>query len=183
MQTLRPWSTESSERRWAISIACACFIILISLPFWPEKKNISEGKKFTEESIVKKQTMPFNALPQTSLKTTPKPALSHTKQDNKKIILTVKPRSTPTKTSQKNSQPIASQAYFIQAGAFRDKNHAKKLQKKLTQKHWPVIIQKKKHLYAVQIGPYKNKKNANLVKKQLSYKEKIKGFITHHAYP
>lgn len=183
IQNLRPWSTELSERRWAIGIACACFIILISLPFWPEKKNVPEGEKLVKESIVNKQAMPFTPPQKTRLKATLKPVQSHTKQDNKKHILATKPRSTPIKTTQKNSPSISSQAYFIQAGAFRDENHAKKLKKKLTQKHWPVIIQKKKHLYAVQIGPYENKRKANLAKKQLSYKEKIKGFVTHHAYP
>ncbi|MDQ6967179.1 MAG: SPOR domain-containing protein [Mariprofundaceae bacterium] len=183
MSTLRPWSAESSERKWAVGIAVVCFIILTSLPFWPEKKHDFEEKKLTNAIMASKQIAAVNIEKKSLPKTTLKPSLAHTKQVSKKTIISVKTHTTAIQTTQKNTPPISSQAYFIQVGAFQDKKYAAKLQNKLIKKHWPVIILKKKRLYAVQVGPYKNKLKANNIKKQLAHKEKIKGFITHHAYP
>ncbi len=183
MQALRPWSTESSERRWAMGIAVVCFIILITLPFWSEKKHASEEIKHPDTALASKQTTAVNIQKHSPTKIISKPAESHSKQAIKETINPVKNHTTPIQNTQKNTTLISSQAYFIQVGAFQDKSHAQKLQKQLIKKHWSVIILKKKHLYAVQIGPYKNKEKANRIKKQLSDKEKVNGFVTHHAYP
>lgn len=183
MLILRPWSTESPERRWAMRIAIVCFIILIALPFLPEVERHTEEKNLAKTNITNKQITPINAQKTTSINTIVKPAPLHTKQDSKKTIIPVKPHIIIIKNTQKHTSPISSQGYFIQVGAFKDQNHAQKLQKQLIKKRWSVIIQKKKHLYAVQVGPYKNRTTANKIKKQLFSKTKINGFITHHAYP
>lgn len=185
MQVLHPWSAGSSERKWAISITVACFIILITLPFWPEKERGSSEKKLPAVALTSKQE-PVAPIQKDPPKKTLKPALSQAKQNAKKAAAPVTTRITtpaPTQKTQKNAPPISSKAYFIQVGAFQSHSHAQKLQRQLIKKHWPVIIQKKKRLYAVQIGPYKHKEKANSIKTQLSHKEKLNGFVTHHVYP
>jgi len=183
MPALRPWSTESPERKWAMRIAIVCFMILIALPLLPEVKHHTEEKELTKTSITNKPLTAIKEQKITPIKTILKPAPLHTKQDSKKTITPVKPHVKIIKTAQKNTAPVSSQGYFIQVGAFKDQSHAQKLQKQLLKKQWPAIIQKKKHLYAVQVGPYKNKTTANKIKNKLFSKTKINGFITHHAYP
>jgi len=185
MSTLRPWSTKSSEQKWAIAVAIGCFIILLTLPFWSGNKQNPENKGHQVQvaNVTSQQIAPIRTQKAPPKKVTTKPAVSHTKQDSKKVAISAKPHVTPIQKTKKTVVSKVSQAYFIQVGAFQDKTHAQKLQKRLLKKRWPVIIQKKKRFYAVQIGPYKQKEKANSIKKQISHKEKINGFITHHAYP
>lgn len=188
MSTLRPWSTKSSEQKWAIAVAIGCFIILITLPFWSGDKQNPENKDHQVQApnisnVASQPTAPINTQKTPVKKITTKPVISHTKQEPKKSVLPVKPHVTPIQNKTKSIVSKASQAYFIQVGAFQDKAHATKLQKQLLKKRWPVIIQKKKRFYAVQVGPYKQKEKAKRIKKQISHKEKMNGFITHHAYP
>ena len=185
MSALRPWSTKSSEQTWAIAVATGCFIILIALPFWSESKQASQNKVHQAQAphIASQKIAPISTQKIPPKKATTKPAVSHTKQAAKKAVVSAKPRVMPIQNKTKPMVTKALQAYFIQVGAFQDKAHAQNLKKRLLKKHWPVIIQKKKRFYAVQIGPYKQKEKANSIKKQISHKEKINGFITHHAYP
>jgi cell division septation protein DedD len=183
--TLRPWSTKSSEQKCAIAIASGCFVILISLPFWPEGHQSSEDKLAKVEKIAVpiKQATPVNTQKSPPKKVSAKAIISHTKQATKKAAVSTRPHVAPVQITKKTITPHSSQAYFVQVGAFQDKTHAQNLKKQLLKKHWSVIIQKKKRFYAVQVGPYQQREKANRVKKQLSHKEKMNGFITHHAYP
>ncbi len=185
MQRLRPWSTKSTEQKWAIVVASGCFIILITLPFWSGDKHSHESKPSNVKTltVTKHQTPPINIQKITPKKAAAKASVPHTKQDTKKSIISEKPSVTALKITKKTVVPNISQAYFVQVGAFQNKMHAQNLQKRLLKKQWPVIIQKKKRFYTVQLGPYKQREKANSIKKQLSHKEKINGFVTHHAYP
>jgi len=177
MQRLRPWSTKSTEQKRAIAVASGCFIILITLPLWSGDKHNPENKVNTVKSLsITSQQIPPK-------KAAAKPVVPHATQDTKKATTFENPPVTAVQITKKTVVSNTSQAYFIQVGAFQDKMHAKNLQKRLLKKHWPVIIQKKKRFYAVQVGPYKQREKTNSIKKQLSHKEKINGFVTHHAYP
>ncbi len=185
MPILRPWSTKSSEQKWAITIACGCFAILISLPFLPEGHQRPEDKHAKVEKIAVpiKQATPAYSQKTPPKKASPKTIIPHIKQETKKVTVSAKPHVTPIQIAKKTMMPHSSQAYFVQVGAFQDKAHAQNLKKQLLKKHWAVIIQKKKRFYAVQLGPYQQREKANSMKKQLSHQEKMNGFITHHAYP
>ena len=184
MQTLRPWSTKLPERNWAMGIAVVCFSILIALPFLPDEKSHVLEKKHADATSTSHQVAVSSIQKDSSTKKSiSKPVALHAKQVIKKNITPVKAHPKSIQKPQKNTVSISAQAYFIQVGAFQDKKHAQNLQKRLIKKHWASIIQKKKSLYAVQIGPYKNKEKASRIKKQLSDKEKMSGFVTHHAYP
>lgn len=185
MLTLRPWSTKSSEQKWAISIASGCFVILISLPFLPEGQQSSKDKLAKVEKIVApiKQAMPVDIQKNPPKKVSAKAIISHTKQEAKKAAVSTGSHVAPIQITKKTVTPHLSQAYFVQVGAFQNKSHAQSLKKQLLKKHWTVVIQKKKRFYAVQVGPYQQREKANSVKKQLSHKERMNGFITHHAYP
>jgi len=180
MPILRPWSTEPYERKWAMGIAVACFVIFITLPFLPENNYHTNEKNI---ATANKQITPVNKQKNAPIKIIDKAVSLHTEQKNIQTTIPIKPRVITSKNTHKNIAPASSQGYFIQAGAFKNQSHAQKLQKQLIKKHWPVMIQKKKSLYAVQVGPYKNKEKANKIKQQLFSKAKINGFITHHAYP
>jgi cell division septation protein DedD len=183
--TLRPWSTKSSEQKWAIAIASGCFVILIILPFWPEGHHNSEDKlaKVEKTAVPIKQAPPVSTQKLPPKKVSTKAIVSHAKQETKKALISVKPHVAPIQITKKTITSHSSKAYFVQVGAFQDKAHAQKLKKQLLKKHWSAIIQKKNRFYAVQVGPYQQREKANSIKKQLSHKEKINGFITHHAYP
>ncbi|MDQ6957160.1 MAG: SPOR domain-containing protein [Mariprofundaceae bacterium] len=183
MQTLRPWSTKLPERNWAMGIAVVCFSLLIALPFLPDKKSDVIEKNHANAASTSNQVTVASIQKDSPTKSISKPVALHAKQVIKKNIKPVKTHPKSIQRPQKNTASISAQAYFIQVGAFQDKKHAQNLEKRLIKKHWSAIIQKKTHLYAVQIGPYKNKEKANRIKKQLSDKEKMNGFITHHAYP
>ena len=133
MSTLRPWSTESSEQKWAIAVAAGCFIILITLPFWSGNKQSTENKvhKLQSVNITSQQVTPINTQKTPPKKLTTKPAISHTKQEAKKAVIPAKPHVTPIQKTKKTLVSKASQAYFIQVGAFQDKAHAQSLRKRL----------------------------------------------------
>jgi len=181
---LRPWSTESHERRWAMAIATVCVVILISLPFWPEKTHDLKATSHAKKSLLK---IPVPALKETIIspkKIAVKPVeTTITQVRNKNLSPPTLPHISAIKNTHANIPSTSKQAYFIQVGAFNDQAHAKKLQQKLTHKHWAVIIHKKKHLFTVQVGPYSDKLKASNIKKKLHRNEKINGFISLHAYP
>jgi len=184
MPTLRPWSAESSELKWAMSIAFICLMVFMILPFLPNDAAHTNEKKVTQlKTDHKLPPLAVQKQASTSAKVINKANTVQNKPSNKKTLPPIKKQIPVIKKQPKPTPVIAPQGYFIQIGAFKDQAHAQSLKDKLIKQHWPSIIQQKKQLYAVQIGPYKNKLKANAIKKKLFSREKINGFITHHAYP
>ena len=177
MQKLRPWPANAYEQKWAGVIAGICIAVLISLPLW-DALWLEEDKPSHQhgQAALPKQ---HRAQPHIA-----KPAAQPTSPHHTAKKPVIKPDHTASKkVAKKLPTSHQSPAYFIQVGAFQDISRAKSLQKRLIKQHWPVILQKKKHLYAVQIGPYRQKEAAIHVKNKLSQQEKINGFLTRHAYP
>jgi len=176
-KNLRPWSTGTTEKTWAICVVALCFIVVASILLWPDKDTTVKEVATLSEDLPNSPNLP-----------TSKPDIKPTVQPQSAVAKKPIPAITektkhPSVSHHKKSSPTTSKPYFIQVGAFKDKKLAKKLKKQLIQKHWPVIIQQKKQLYAVQLGPYDDRQQATSTMKKLSHKDKISGFIVSHAYP
>lgn len=181
MNNLRSWSTESKERTWAMAISAVAFTLVATLIIfsqWPAEtkttdkieanitNNTALSDKTFEEKAQKKQLI-----------------LSHEKKVDKPPHSTQQATSIPPQKKHNNKTSPLSKGYFIQVGAFEKKSYAHQLGKRLSSKHWPALIQRKKVLYAVQIGPYKSKKTAIHYKSKLLQQEKLNGFIIHRSFP
>jgi len=58
--------------------------------------------------------------------------------------------------------------YLVQAGAFRDRENARDLQRRLEKTFGDVRIQSEDNLYRVLLGPYKKRKEAERIRRELT---------------
>jgi cell division septation protein DedD len=80
-----------------------------------------------------------------------------------------KPGGLPVKTKKPS--------YYIQVGAFRERQHARNIIKRLRKRGWALTMHRKKNgLFAVWVGPLATRADARVAKKKLR-SQHIQGFI------
>jgi len=185
--TLRAWRISSPERIWAMAIALVCMTFLIALVIvakwfdtsWTDTNTSEYVQPATHMEAATKHLQKKNAS--TAIITPSKPPVTTIKTPPKPVVVSAKKipvRKEPSPPQTHSSQQI-SLGYFVQLGAFRDQQHALKLQARLKTKKIYSEIYSKKSLYVVLAGPYTTHAAANKAKKIFAANHHLEGFVTH----
>jgi len=185
---LRAWRIGSSERIWAVAIALACAVFLITLLLtskWLDtnQAGISTSVPMQAAPSTKVETQHIQKETELALpvSTTKQPPVDIITPTPKPAIITVHKKVIAKTHSAPQSLPStqAKHGYFVQIGAFRDQQHALNLQARLAAKEVNVDIANKKGLYAVLAGPYATDAAAQSAKQSLAASHHLAGFVTH----
>ncbi len=198
------WQASLFEQRtaWAIAL-CAIVIIVIaaSQPQWfqftaePEtSQQVHQqpvSKTITRKSVSAPvaqaaQTKHATASPtKTPAKTKPVRTTSSKNKSNHQPNHLPNPKPATLShakhpTAALNASGIG-KGFYVQIGAFKDKNRAQRLNNKLKKKGWSVhIISRKSSLHAIWIGPKSTRKKAEELLKTIQRKLNYKGFIVQN---
>jgi len=200
---LHLWIASPKESRTAWIIASISIVVVAAAFIWPDfdpanspdlrsetvrttaqKAEASDGlhadlTKKDSESIkeiivavqekhaIKSEPKPVQAPPPVVQKSTVQP---------KEVAKpTPSSKNTPKPPATVKSRPVS--GYYVQLGAFKEKQRAVALQKKLAS-HWKAILKEKaNNMTAVWVGPYPNSKEAEAAKHSIALRNKMKGFI------
>ncbi|OIO70698.1 MAG: hypothetical protein AUJ58_02205 [Zetaproteobacteria bacterium CG1_02_55_237] len=131
----------------------------------------------TEPAAVKRPA-PAPAVKSPAAKPVVQTIAKHSSQ-NDSAAPKAKPVAKPA-SAQATQQDInaAAQIYFVQVGAFRERNSAQQQASMLLQKGWnSMVTTNAAGWYAVRIGPVSSRGAADKLRQQLLDKAKLKGFV------
>ncbi len=200
------WQASLNEQRaaWAVA-ACAIIIIVAaaSQPQWFEFTNPPTSQQQAHKQPVSNQSLSNQPLSQqTSAETNTAVAKKTTPTSHSKSTTKTAPIKTTHKTAHKTAANIQSKAvhktsakkpvtpprndttakgFYVQLGAFKDKQRAQRFHNKLKKKGWNVhVVSRKAGLHAVWIGPEPSHKKAEKLLKNIQHKLKSSGFIVQN---
>ena len=87
-------------------------------------------------------------------------------------------KAAPAKPAVASSPNVSGHVYFVQVGAYRERNGARQQAATLLQQGWNSSVSSNdKGLYVVRIGPVSTRQAADKLRSQLMDKAKLKGFV------
>lgn len=181
---LRPWIAGQPEKRAALVVA-SLSLILVAVAFaWPligQKQATSAAVETAQQTVPAHKAEPVSQpIPPKQSKAAKPPAPA--KQTVSKTAVPAQ----PPKPATKSPVPLASQketlikGFYIQLGAFKEKQRATSLAKRLSKSWRTHVVDRPNSLHAVWVGPYKSSTLAKQDQARISKAEKINGFITRH---
>jgi len=187
------WQASLIEQRiaWGTTF-CAMIIAILAAaqPQWFEF-SFATNKPIQQQAPVGKAVQPIHSENMATnadadksppVKATPvKPVtIQPVRQSTQAPPVDAKPAKKKGATTTKKKSYIA-HGFYVQLGAFEEKNRAHGLADQLKRKGWSVkITDKKGGLHAVWIGPKSTKADAEKLLKSIRSKLKYKGFIVQH---
>lgn len=181
---LRPWIAGQPEKRAALVVASLSLILVVVAFAWPligHEQTTSAAVETARQTVPAHKAEPVSQpMPpkQTEEAKPPAPA----KQTVSKTAVPAPAPKPVTKspvppTPQKES---LTKGFYIQLGAFKEKQRAASLAKRLSKSWHTHVVDRPNSLHAVWVGPYKSSTLAKQDQARISKAEKINGFITRH---
>ena len=138
-------------------------------------ENLSYPERLAGDDTPTEKLKPSSSEAPPSLKTTPKPAASRSSAQSQ----TVAPPPHPVSASV--AEPTGA-GFAVQVAAYKDRNDAEMLAKRLTGKGYPAFVMAPVKgaptaLYRVRIGKYKDQREAEAVSHRLEAEEQMKPWI------
>jgi cell division septation protein DedD len=194
------WRATLAEHRTAWLISTASLILVLLAMFWPGIFDFHTNtdqpiQANIDEPVAKPAAPTYSAIAPDNVNV-PAPSEEHEDisalpgqashplppQTAPKSPALIKPASPSNPTTVKKSQPEnnipATGTYYVQTGAFKDKNHADKLAANINSNGWTVkVVKKPGDLFAVWVGPRATRSLAATLQDSLQKRLHLKGFI------
>jgi len=172
------WQASVFEQRMAWGIAIIAIVLMLFASFRPDwfavTKHTPEPTATKAVSDVAKNRTPAKRIDPVS----PAP-----KRATPPEAAPVVKKNRPQRTTAAVAKPVRTtlaNGYYVQVGAFKDRDRAQGMVDQLQRHGWhAVIAEKKKGLHAVRAGPEKSRRAAEQLEKTLAKTLHTKGFIVH----
>jgi len=183
------WQASLSEHRTAWIIACCCIIAIFLASTWPglfsfqSTPPASENRQSESHVRIQQKTRFSTPKKQASRPAKKQPQqVSGNKKTNsavvsEKKVQTGKKNQLKTSATQPEKAVVTLGAYYIQAGAFREKTLAQKLVNRIKENGWNAVIVPRSELHAVWVGPENSRSDVKNLQKSILRTLKIEGFI------
>ncbi len=196
---LRTWIASPKETRAAWVVASLTIVMVAGALLWPDfnaGNTIDRPKVAGQEPASIKEIIVASQMQKKTQEKHPIRAeqAKAGKSENAGTAVTtapatkeeVAPQPAPEPAVVKSTTPKPKPAtkstvnYYVQLGAFKERQRAIALQKKLAN-HWETILKNKKNnMVAVWAGPYPTSKDAETAMRSIAMRTKIKGFLVKH---
>ncbi len=202
MEPAKDWRASLAEHRsaWIIATACVVLVIVAALrpelfhpsPSTEEQSSVAEQKPQTYAPVAANRSgpnppadvpasVPDRATDQPAPEAS-KPAPGQASRPLPRHVEAPARKATPHKSDASPSQPLVSGSYYVQVGAFRDQDHAKRLARRISRQGWHAhVVRKSENLHAVWVGPRASRSLAQTLQESLKQRLNLNGFIVKKA--
>ncbi len=186
MKKFQAWIADPRERRRAMIVSAACMMLIALLigmqALAPESSPKTGGQA--------RFSIPPRPVDKPPAQVTQHPARPTAPPVSPAVITPATPpksaaRHAPASGKGPGESPAKAKkpSYYIQVGAFRERQHARNIIRRLRKLGWTLSMHRKKNgLFAVWVGPLASRTSAQAAKKKL-HSQHVQGFIIKPPAP